>query len=60
MKLYTVTQVYHGLRDFQNIRANSRDEAIEKAREMNDWEESVNESFDEDWFAEVEEEEDGE
>ena len=57
MKLYTVTQVYNGSRDFQHIRADSRDEAIERAREMKDWEDWVNESFDDDWFAEVEEEE---
>ena len=57
MKLYTVTQVYNGTRDFQNIRANSREEAIERAQEMKAWEDWVNESFDDDWFAEVEEEE---
>ena len=57
MKQYTVTQVYHGDRDFQNIRANSREEAIEKARSMLEWEDWVNETFIEDWFAEVDEEE---
>ena len=57
MKLYTVTQVYNGTRDFQHIRADSREEAIERAQEMKDWEDWVNESFDDDWFAEVEEEE---
>ena len=57
MKLYTVTQIYNGTRDFQHIRANSREEAIKIAREMKDWEDWVNESFDDDWFAEVEEEE---
>ena len=57
MKLYTVTQFYNGYRDFQHIQASSKEEAVEKAREMNDWDECVNESFNEDWFAEVEEEE---
>lgn len=57
MKTYTVTQVYHGERDFQHIRANSREEAIEKAQIMLDWEEQVNERFGDNWFAEVEEEE---
>lgn len=57
MKLYTVTEVYHGLRDFQHIKASSREEAIEKAQDMKDWEEQVNETFENDWFAEVEEEE---
>lgn len=57
MKLYTVTQVYNGSRDFQNIEANSREEAIKIAKEMLDWENWVNWSFGDDWFAEVEEEE---
>ena len=57
MKLYTVTQVYNGTCDFQNIRANSREEAIEIAKEMLHWENWVNWSFDDDWFAEVDEEE---
>lgn len=57
MKQYTVTQVYHGSRDFQHIKASSREEAIEKAQDMKDWEEQVNERFSDDWFAEVEEEE---
>ena len=57
MKSYTVTQVYNGTRDFQHIKADSREEAIERAREMKDWEDWVNESFDDDWFAEIEEEE---
>lgn len=57
MKTYTVTQVYHGNKDFQHIKANSKEEAIEIAKEMNDWEEWVNESFEENWIAEVEEEE---
>lgn len=57
MKQYTVTQVYHGSRDFQHIKANTREEAIEKAQDMKDWEEQVNESFDDCWFAEIEEEE---
>ena len=57
MKLYKVTQVYNGTRDFQNIRANSREEAIKIAKEMLDWESWVNYSFDDDWFAEVDEEE---
>lgn len=61
MKTYTVTQVYNGTRDFQHIRANSREEAIKIAQEMKAWEDWVNESFDkpiiDDWFAEVEEEE---
>ena len=55
MKEYTVTQVYASVRDFQHIRAKSRDEAIELARNMED-EECVNSSFKEAWFAEVEEE----
>ena len=57
MKLYKVTQVYNGVRDFQNIEANSREEAIKIAKEMLDWENCVNWSFGDDWFAEVEEEE---
>lgn len=57
MKQYTVTQVYHGLRDFQHIKANTREEAIEKAQDMKAWEEQVNERFSDDWFAEEEEEE---
>lgn len=57
MKLYKVTEVYRGTRDFQNIRANSREEAIKIAKEMLDWEKWVNWSFDDDWFAEVDEEE---
>lgn len=57
MKTYTVTQVYHGERDFQNIRADSREEAIKIAKEMLDWENWVNWSFGDDWFAEVDEEE---
>lgn len=57
MKQYTVTQVYHGLRDFQHIKANTREEAIEKAQDMKDWEEQVNERFSDDWFAEEEEDE---
>ena len=57
MKSYTVTQVYHGTRDFQHIKANSREEAIQLAQEMRLWEDWVNESFDDDWFAEIEEEE---
>ena len=31
MKKYTVTQVYQGMRDYQHIRAKSREEAIELA-----------------------------
>lgn len=57
MKQYTVTQVYHGSRDFQHIKADTREEAIEKAQDMKDWEEQVNERFSDDWFAEIEEEE---
>ena len=60
MKLYKVTQVYNGTRDFQNIRANSREEAIKIAKEMLemlDYENWVDYSFDDDWFAEVDEEE---
>ena len=56
MKEYTVTQVYRGSRDFQHIKANSREEAIEKAKTMLDFEDQVNESFEDDWFAEIEEE----
>lgn len=59
MKLYKVTQVYNGTRDFQNIRADSREEAIKIAKEMLemlDYENWVDYSFDDDWFAEVEEE----
>ena len=55
MKEYTVTQVYGGMWVFQNIRAKSREEAIELARNMED-EECVNSSLKEAWFAEVEEE----
>lgn len=57
MKLYKVTQVYNGTRDFQNIRAETREEAIKIAKEMLDYENWVNYSFDDDWFAEVDEEE---
>ena len=57
MKTYTVTQVYHGDRDFQHIKADSREEAIEKARSMLVWEDWENETFTDDWFAEVDEEE---
>lgn len=60
MKLYKVTQVYNGTRDFQNIRADSREEAIKIAKEMLemlDYENWVDYSFDDDWFAEVDEEE---
>ena len=42
MKLYKVTQVYNGTRDFQNIRADSREEAIKIAKEMLDYENWVN------------------
>lgn len=57
MKTYRVTQVFNGSRDFQHIQADSREDAIEKARIMLDYEEQVNESFADDWFAEVEEDE---
>ena len=57
MKSYTVTQVYHGTRDFQHIKANSREEAIQIAQEVRLWEDWVNDSFDDDWSAEIEEEE---
>lgn len=57
MKTYRVTQVFNGSRDFHHIQADSREDAIEKARIMLDYEEQVNESFSNDWFAEVEEEE---
>ena len=57
MKSYTVTQVYHGTRDFQHIKADSREEAIQIAQEMQDSGHCVNEAFDDDWFAEIEEEE---
>ena len=57
MKTYRVTQVFNGSRDFQHIQADSREDAIEKARIMLDYEEQVNESFSDDWFAEVEEDE---
>lgn len=54
MKTYTVTQVYNGLRDYQHIEAESREEAIRIASE--ELEDPVNERF-ADWFAEEEEEE---
>ena len=57
MKTYRVTQVFNGSRDFQHIQAESREDAIEQARIMLDYEEQVNESFADDWFAEVEEDE---
>lgn len=57
MRLYKVTQVYNGTRDFQNIRADSREEAIKIAKEMLDYENWVNNSFDDNWFAEIDEEE---
>lgn len=56
MKSYTVTQVYHGTRDFQHIKAESREEAIQIALEMQDSGHCVNEAFDDGWFAEIEEE----
>ena len=57
MKLYTVTNVYNGTRDFQHIRACSRDEAIRIAEEMYAADDCVNEDYREMWFAEEEEEE---
>ena len=57
MKSYTVTQVYHGTRDFQHIKANSGEEAIQIAQEVRLWEDWVNESVEDDWSAEIEEEE---
>ena len=56
MKLYTVTNVYNGTRDFQHIRACSRDEAIRIAEEM-EADDCANEDYREMWFAEEEEEE---
>lgn len=57
MKSYTVTQVYHGTRDFQHIKADSREEALQIAQEMQDFEGWDNDSFSDAWFAEIEEEE---
>lgn len=55
MKTYTVTQVYNGLRDYQHVEAESREEAIRIASE--ELEDPINERFSDDWFAEEEEEE---
>lgn len=55
MKEYTVTQAYSGFRDFQHIRAESREEAIRIAKEMES-DDCVNDNFLAEWFAEVEEE----
>lgn len=60
MKRYKVTQIYHGGRDFQNIRAESRDEAIEEAKSMLESEDWTNEWGDSEWFAEVDEEDEDE
>lgn len=57
MKLYTVTQFYNGYRDYQHIRAESKEKAIEIARDELEEDDAVNECFNEDWFAEEEEEE---
>ena len=56
MKTYMVTQVYNGLRDYQHVEAESREEAIRIASE--ELEDPVNERFADDWFAEEEEEDD--
>lgn len=57
MKLYMVTQVYNGYRDFQHIKAESKEKAIEIARDELEAYDCVNESYRETWFAEEEEEE---
>lgn len=57
MKTYIVTQVFNGFRDFQNIQAESIEEAIEKAQEELCFENQVNEDYQEKWFAEIDEEE---
>lgn len=58
MKLYTVTQFYNGYRDFQHVKAESREEAIRIARdELRDID-AVDECFNDNWFAEREEDED--
>lgn len=56
MKLYTVTQFYNGYRDYQHIRAESKEKAIEIVKGVFE-DDAVNECFNEDWFAEEEEEE---
>ena len=58
MKLYTVTQFYNGYRDFQHVKAESREEAIRIARdELRDID-VVNEYFNDNWVAEREEKDD--
>ena len=57
MKKYTVTQVYQGMRDYQHIRAKSREEAIELAQDLDFEMDGNNSSFRDFWFAELEEEE---
>ena len=57
MKTYTVTQMYNGYRDFQNIKAESKEKAIEIAEEMLANEDIDNDFFDGHWFAEEDEEE---
>ena len=57
MKKYTVTQVYQGMVDYQHIRARSREEAIELARDLDFETDGNNSSFRDFWFAELEEEE---
>ena len=57
MKKYTVTQVYQGMRDYQHIRAKSREEAIELAQDLDFEMDGTNSSLRESWFAELEEEE---
>ena len=57
MKRWTVTQTYNGYRDFQNIKAESKEEAIEIAEEMLANEDIDNDFFDSHWFAEEEEDE---
>lgn len=57
MKTWTVTQVYTGYRDFQNIKAKSREKAMEIAEEMLANEDIDNDLFDSHWFAEEDEEE---
>lgn len=56
-KLYDVSYVYFAKYDFQNIKAESREEAIEKAKEMLETQEWTNGNYKDDWFAEMDEEE---
>ena len=57
MKLYTVMQFYHGYRDYQHIKAESKEKAIEIAKDELGEDDAVNECYSEEYFAKEEEEE---